>query len=159
MVFFDRIGIDFQYEPQGYQLPNGTCYLPDFYLPNFHTWAEVKPTQFAPAEYQKCVGVAAGLKQLFLMLDGPPAFREYLGVAWDSGAVNEYPYSLDWRNGKADRFFATSGQQVEGDFSREYRAAVHAAIAERFDGISYPDPGEEPFNPHPEDILRAWVLL
>lgn len=41
-VFFDRMDIPWQYEPQGYQLSSGTWYLPDFYLPECSTWVEVK---------------------------------------------------------------------------------------------------------------------
>lgn len=32
-VFFDRAGIDWQYEPEGYDNKKGFRYLPDFYLP------------------------------------------------------------------------------------------------------------------------------
>jgi hypothetical protein len=39
---FDTLGIYWQYEPMALQLPSGQRYLPDFYLPNLHTWAEVK---------------------------------------------------------------------------------------------------------------------
>jgi len=42
-VFFDALGIEYQYEPEGYELPSGTLYLPDFYLPQLHLWVEVKP--------------------------------------------------------------------------------------------------------------------
>ena len=41
-VFFDYMGIDWVYEEQGYTFPDGTCYLPDFYLPESHTFFEVK---------------------------------------------------------------------------------------------------------------------
>jgi hypothetical protein len=40
-VFFQQIGIGWEYEPQGY-LVNGRAYLPDFYLPESNTWVEVK---------------------------------------------------------------------------------------------------------------------
>jgi len=42
-VFFDTLGITWQYEPQGYELQSGN-YLPDFYLPRVKggTWFEVK---------------------------------------------------------------------------------------------------------------------
>lgn len=33
-VFFDEIGADWVYEPEGYELPDGTRYLPDFLLHN-----------------------------------------------------------------------------------------------------------------------------
>jgi hypothetical protein len=46
-VFFDRMGIKWRYESQGYEIPidgNGKTrrYLPDFWIPSWHTWAEVK---------------------------------------------------------------------------------------------------------------------
>ena len=43
-VFFDAAGIEYEYEPEGYVLSDGTCYLPDFYLPMFHMFVEIKPT-------------------------------------------------------------------------------------------------------------------
>ena len=42
-VFFDEIGIKYEYEPEGFELSDGTKYLPDFYLSEFHVYAEIKP--------------------------------------------------------------------------------------------------------------------
>ena len=42
-VFFDAIGIKWEYEPEGYQFEDGTMYLPDFYLPDLATYVEIKP--------------------------------------------------------------------------------------------------------------------
>ena len=33
-VFFDEIGAEWEYEPEGFELPDGTKYLPDFLLKN-----------------------------------------------------------------------------------------------------------------------------
>lgn len=41
-VFFDAVGIRYEYEPEGFKLSNGTKYLPDFYFPNYRYYAEVK---------------------------------------------------------------------------------------------------------------------
>lgn len=44
-VFFDAVGITYEYEPEGY-VNNGQSYLPDFYLPyatNYGCFVEVKP--------------------------------------------------------------------------------------------------------------------
>lgn len=41
-VFFDAMGIKYLYEPEGYRLSDGTCYLPDFYLPEMQEFFEVK---------------------------------------------------------------------------------------------------------------------
>ena len=43
-VFFDEIGVEYEYEPEGFKLSDGTCYLPDFYLPKFSTYIEIKHT-------------------------------------------------------------------------------------------------------------------
>ena len=46
-VFFDMLNIDWRYEPEGFELSDGTRYLPDFHLPRFNDdnglWVEVKP--------------------------------------------------------------------------------------------------------------------
>lgn len=41
-VFFDELGIKWQYELDGFELPSGKRYLPDFFLPEIG-WFEVKP--------------------------------------------------------------------------------------------------------------------
>lgn len=41
-VFFDALGIRYEYEPEGFELSDGTLYLPDFYLPDSKSWFEVK---------------------------------------------------------------------------------------------------------------------
>lgn len=42
-VYFDLIGITWDYEPEGYVLRNGVWYLPDFYLHQLDTFVEIKP--------------------------------------------------------------------------------------------------------------------
>lgn len=42
VVFFKRLGVSFQYEPERIELTNGESYLPDFYLPEFKAYLEVK---------------------------------------------------------------------------------------------------------------------
>ena len=41
-VFFDAIGIRYEYETEGYRSADGKHYLPDFYLPDFRCLFEVK---------------------------------------------------------------------------------------------------------------------
>lgn len=40
----DRIGVVWEYEPEGFQIGPTERYLPDFYLPQADAWLEVKPT-------------------------------------------------------------------------------------------------------------------
>lgn len=42
-VFFNALGLRWEYEPQGFELRDGTRYLPDFYLPDQDTYVEIKP--------------------------------------------------------------------------------------------------------------------
>lgn len=42
-VYFDLIGLTWEYEPEGYVLRNGVWYLPDFYLHQLDTFVEIKP--------------------------------------------------------------------------------------------------------------------
>lgn len=41
-VFFDALGIKYVYEPEGFELSDGTMYLPDFYLCDQNAFFEVK---------------------------------------------------------------------------------------------------------------------
>ena len=54
-VFFDAAGIEYQYEPEGFEREWGDekiLYLPDFYLPKFGYYAEVKGSDEALAQDQ-----------------------------------------------------------------------------------------------------------
>lgn len=72
-VFFDALGIKWEYETEGYVLPNGEHYLPDFWLPEWGCFAEVKPRLFTNEEYIK----AALLPESCILLDGMPGVRLY----------------------------------------------------------------------------------
>ena len=41
-VFFDALGVEYEYEPEGFKHESGECYLPDFYLCESKTYVEVK---------------------------------------------------------------------------------------------------------------------
>lgn len=42
-VFYDALKIEWQYEPEGFDLGEAGWYLPDFYLPQLRCWIEIKP--------------------------------------------------------------------------------------------------------------------
>lgn len=41
-VFFNALGINYEYEKEGYVLEDGTWYLPDFWMPDLNLWVEIK---------------------------------------------------------------------------------------------------------------------
>lgn len=52
-VFFDAVGIRYQYEIEGYEMDD-IRYLPDFYLPDYDRWFEIKGKTMSIAEIKKC---------------------------------------------------------------------------------------------------------
>ena len=44
-VFFDKLGIKYEYEKEGFDLGEHGRYLPDFWLPKMGIWCEVKSSE------------------------------------------------------------------------------------------------------------------
>jgi len=78
-VFFDAMGIEYQYEPRLFNLGKLGYYLPDFYLPVTQNWVEVKPSDLHETEYLKILAVSKQTKQDGLMLIGQPRAKPYYG--------------------------------------------------------------------------------
>ena len=53
-VFFDAIGIKYEYEAEGYDLGKAGWYLPDFWLPGMDMFIEVKGQKPTAEEIRKC---------------------------------------------------------------------------------------------------------
>lgn len=68
--FFDHMGIRWQYEPQGFIIPDrlnltaesSWSYLPDFYLPDSNVWVEVKGA-WTPRDARRFLSTAAHLSE------------------------------------------------------------------------------------------------
>ena len=52
-VFFDEMGIKYEYEPEGFELSDGTRYLPDFYLPELKCYVEIKHSEAIKVSREK----------------------------------------------------------------------------------------------------------
>ena len=76
-IYFDAIGINWQYEKEGWDLGDGLYYLPDFWLPQVEMWAEVKPGSFSPQELEKVKRLVKGSGFSLILLEGQPACRSY----------------------------------------------------------------------------------
>lgn len=77
-VFFDALAIPWDYELEGFYCDGG-MYLPDFYLPSIGCYAEVKPAQFAEAEFRRAMQLDGGC----LLLEGVPGKEWYHYVCRD----------------------------------------------------------------------------
>jgi len=132
-VCFDTLGILWEYEREGFVASDGTCYLPDFWLPEQGIWIEVKGVAPTAPEKHKALMLSIGDKHDVLMVVGVPG-REDLFV---------WPTS---RN-------TTPHNSVAGylDVSQaEFDNAAQSATSARFDGS---DPTTT--RKVPPDILAA----
>lgn len=88
-VFFDALGVKYDYEKEGYDLGKAGWYLPDFWLETVQQWAEVKPHALTDEEYEKCALLAQGTGHAVLILVGEPDHhRMYDIVGWGEGRTH-----------------------------------------------------------------------
>lgn len=118
-VYFDALGITWEYEKEGFSLPSG-AYLPDFWLPQVAMWAEVKGKTFTRDELQLCIELVSVTQHPVLLLDGAPDFRTYFAIEhpeynhgmWDIPVVeHDIPVHRYWETER--RFFEDSRDSIE----------------------------------------------
>lgn len=117
-VFFDHMGIKWEYESEGYPLPSG-YYLPDFWLPVVEAngqsgiWFEVKPALDLTVTDPRWADLVEATKKSLVLTLGLP--RPDGDVIWDGpgydGYMQEWSYWSDsvfddgthttWDNGRA----------------------------------------------------------
>jgi len=92
-VLFEAMQLHWEYEPEGYILGAGKAYLPDFWIPEWRSWFEVKPMseqQNAPA----LVGLMQQLRrvtkarQAYVCFGGPDLIRG--SMIFDDRCVYNY---------------------------------------------------------------------
>ncbi len=71
-VLFDALGIEWHYEPEGFELEHYGRYLPDFYLPQIDMWAEVKAKPFDINERNKAFALSSGTNKPVIQLTSMP---------------------------------------------------------------------------------------
>ena len=90
-VFFDKMHIRYEYELEGFELPNGKMYLPDFYLPSLDMFVDIKPSfqKMTIDDIRKieCFGEEMRL----LLIIGTPSKEEmyYLSNCVYNGQIDE----------------------------------------------------------------------
>lgn len=70
-VFFDALGVKWEYEKEGFNLGESGCYLPDFFIAEWNDlWVEIKPSNPDPADLIKPTALAAH-KRVMLLVGEP----------------------------------------------------------------------------------------
>lgn len=99
-VYFHNLGLEYIYELEGFQLPDSSWYLPDFWLPMFQCWVEVKPRPLERHEFDKCAQLPEGC--LILDSQRPDCLRAYFytghpynhSVTYTAYSTNAYWYRV-----------------------------------------------------------------
>ena len=106
-VFFDSTGIIYQYEPEGFDLGRYGWYLPDFYLPQYNAYVEIKPLYLDQDEWNpdrrqivnKCTSLFYETNRWILLCFGDPLDnRMYLYSEFrndEGGGLRENPCVFD----------------------------------------------------------------
>jgi len=114
-VFFDAVGIKYQYEIEGYEMDD-IRYLPDFYLPDYDRWFEIKGKPMSISEIKKCEEFCfrkdnENIK--FSILIGYPE----LAKVDECGVLGIMEYTWQW---PSEMYPANYRMAVEGLTDREY---------------------------------------
>lgn len=81
-VFFDTLGVVWEYEREGFELEGVGRYLPDFWLPHLEAWFEVKGARMNDKDYSKVRALA-------------DSHRPVIVAAGDIGAETLTLFALD----------------------------------------------------------------
>ena len=70
-IFFNTLRVKYEYEKEGFDI-DGLWYLPDFYLPDYSCWVEIKPDSFVFGSDEKINAFAMATKDTFIVICGIP---------------------------------------------------------------------------------------
>ena len=98
-AIFDGLGLDWDYEPEGYDLGRYGWYLPDFYVHDADCWVEVKGAGPTKTEFLKCSELSYQTKRdawiVFGSFNDPMCLRCSGSVMQDYGPAANLPFVPD----------------------------------------------------------------
>lgn len=148
-MFFDVVGIEYEYEKEGFELRSGR-YLPDFWLPQIGVWFEVKGVDPNDTELRLAIDLWCETESDVWIASGAPSANDHritivgyglLGAFGDGDYVYQDGYSLaaDRKNEKSiwlvhDQFGGAGLHTKYSDgFSDKYPLpANHGLLGEAF---------------------------
>ena len=145
-VFFDTLGLKWEYEPEGFELGGGVRYLPDFFVEG--VFAEVKPTQNV-SDFDKAKRFSEATRKPILLLGGTPDAIIYPSYYSNDGETllgdfifvpkgNKYsPYFWSVGIGDSGLWGKMPTQYWGEDHSEQLKPAVYAARSARFEFGEY----------------------
>lgn len=91
-VFFDALGVAWEYEKEGFDLGEDGWYLPDFWVPSWRLWVEIKPSEPERGCLVKPTGFAwrEGGERVLVVFGNPWVGEYRLELFEPPGQVNWY---------------------------------------------------------------------
>lgn len=142
-VFFDALGVEYEYEKEGYDLGEAGWYLPDFWLPQVDMWAEVKPGALTIDEERKIDALVDGTGYVCLLLCGTPENKPYSSISnhgvfggnhyltmYKNYPIDAHRFYVDWS--PLSDFINIDGTKGPRKFADTERAVI-AARSARFE--------------------------
>jgi hypothetical protein len=74
-VFFDASDIPWEYEREGFRLKTGQWYLPDFWLPTWNCFVEIKGEEPPEEAIEKCRALRDESDKPVLLIVGTPGYQ------------------------------------------------------------------------------------
>lgn len=144
-VFFDAMGLRWEYEPEGFDLGEAGWYLPDFYLPEFNAWVEIKGGDASGGEIDKCCALFEGLFGQGVATDvvstyAVPTLQKFMDLLKTNGS--EHPLShIREHTHKAGKVYVFSGLAEQGWLTIP-ECVVEVSAKDVFEGFLWLQPNE-----------------
>lgn len=145
-IYFDTIGLDWEYEVEGFQLGENLRYLPDFWLPQVNCWAEVKPkisSGLSKLEMDKVKALVKQTNHSCILLVGTPDIISYEMICPDKLEERGYDCVLSNNHNypkTENRFYCCTAnglgkfpEDILEENNSDVAVAVQAARSERFE--------------------------
>ncbi len=156
-VFFDALKLDWAYEPEGFQLPSGTYYLPDFrvIMRDDPVWFEIKPGEGESEPFAEFMRHAPEGWRGAVLNDIPDPRHVFNNSEYYPGIKSDRPYCL-FGGGGWDNFFrfcvcpfcSEVGFEFDGRSARiGCKCVWHSTIAN----------GDKTYSPHHRTIIAAFA--
>jgi hypothetical protein len=148
-VFFDALGVEWKYEHEGFDLGDFGYYLPDFWLPDFKWFIEVKGTQQmiyegepSPMEKAEKLFIDSGNACIFFF-DIP---RHAASQEWFGGSYN---------HGELHRTIATNFKDCRIEESEEMDGCIRCPVCGGY-YVHFCDPNLHPERLDSEMTIPMW---
>lgn len=106
-VFFNEAGINWEYEPEGFELPSGRRYLPDFrlHLKTKKLWVEVKPEKGNVSLFEEFMSHSCDMGTVLREIPQEDIIKGGIYYSSDFRERPYEPYIYNWGSKGVSAFF------------------------------------------------------